>query len=192
MPYDPDFVKKTLLGKRSRDDGVCDPSTLKKGDLVQINQSYRVTEVLPHKVEIEEVSTKRRKTCDYGVMRDGYRSLQEFGDEKMSTTKMSEAMTGAIGNVVLVRFRKKFDPKHLQIVATSDEFKAANKTKQTKMMKEAAMGQPRTMRCRIDSIDERTGRADVTEFTDDGNDQRRLVDLRSVYELVLSGVRYHN
>lgn len=120
--------------------------------------------------------------------------------EKVPVSRIERIFKEGVGsNVFKVTFAKKPDVDAGVDAITASDWASLNKTKRRKVVRSVLAGEPRTLIGRLDvdayktatAEPETLGRMKVIDLQiSDGARNERLIDLRTVTELIVGGVRY--
>lgn len=179
---------------------MCDSNKVVLGEHLALFSYYKVTELDQGDGFISCVDTTNGKQIRIGkgIIDDGtVHSTQQFTDEvKVTRTRLHAIMAG-IGHTA---FRVTFG-KQVTDNAVADALNNADistQSKRRKLVKQAMRGEQRMMHarmCRKDADVEELGRWKVIDLEVEnsmGTDKAvRVVDSRTITELIVEGTRYH-
>ena len=167
---------------------------MKPGEYLALFNYYKVKSCEMDKIAVED-SAGREITISNGIVDSSMVSTSQFTkEEKVSRTRMSQLIECAGHAPFRVTFQKKVEANDIAdgIVAASEtDFK--NQAQTRKLVRSLYEGEKRVMHAKLqrsgeDDVQMELGRYKVIDLEANGP---RLVDTRSVSELVIEGTRYY-
>ena len=186
---------------------MCNSSELHAGDIFYLPEYYKVRESGGDMLHVTDLDSGQHQNISKSILDESAETTGQFTkEEKVTVTKLASVLKGAGDSPFRVIFDKA--PKEDEMVAYIDSQCALEDktwgelpaTKKRKIAKQCLVGQERTMHARLvrnedgDSKDQELGRfqvVDLEQLINGINNAKRLVDSRTIKELILRGVRYH-
>ena len=177
----------------------CDPASLKAGDILYEVSYHTVNKVDDEYVYVTTEGGTGQIRISRSIVRDSIFSTDQYAkEEKITRTMLAQKIEG-LGHAA---FRVSFK---LQVASNDvadglDNADMSTKTKRRKLIKELLDGKPRVMHARLFRTKDfdasmELGRYRVVDLDDlakHGDEKRalRMVDTRTVTELVVDNIRY--
>jgi hypothetical protein len=175
-----------------------DPTKVEIGDRVWTVNHYKVTKIENGWYTLRPEDGKPDIRAQAGVLEGAFHSVSKYKTtEKVSTTAMVEKIKQAGHGDFRVTFHKKIDDgafaEKIQAAVEAGSF-GDNPRKRKKWMKDNHKGAKRVMKARLlrntdtnKVAREEAGRIPVYDLDNEG---KRLIDERTIVELISEGVRY--
>jgi hypothetical protein len=175
-----------------------DSSKVEIGDRIWTVNHYKVKAIENGWYVLSPDDGKANIRAQAGVLEGAFHSVSKFTTtEKVSTTAMVEKIKQAGHGDFRVTFHKKIDDgnfaEKVQTAVADDTF-GDNPRKRKKWMKENHKGEKRVMKARLlrntdtnKVAREEAGRIPVYDLDNEG---KRLIDERTIVELITEGVKY--
>ena len=171
-------------------------SDVKVGEFMTLFNYYRVESIDHEYVHVVDEKGNRLRISK-GVVNDSMHSTDQYAkSERVTRTRLAQIIEGVGHAAFRVTFQKQVTP-----TAVADELEdkdLSTKSKRRKVVSELMKGEKRIMHAKLQrSIDDcpemELGRYRVVDLekSTPGNPAPRLVDTRTVSELVVEGVRYY-
>ena len=177
-----------------------DSTKIQPGDRIWTVNHYKVVSI-EHKADgawytLQDDNGKELR-ANAGALENAFHAVSKFKEEKkVSTTAMVDTIRQAGHGDFQVTFHKKIDEGELaekiQNAVQTGEF-GDNPKKRKRWMKDNHVGQKRVMKARLlrnsenEVAREEAGRIPVLDIENNG---KRLIDTRTIVEVVSEGVRY--
>ncbi len=174
-----------------------DPKKIEVGDLIWTVEHYKVTSISKDWYSLRAEDGKEIR-AQAGVLSGAFHSVSKFTEEKkLSTTAMCAKIKEAGHGDFTVTFHKKIDDAEFAETiqrAVDDKTFGENSRKRKKWMKDNHKGVKRVMQARLlrntdtnQAAKEEAGRIPVYDLE---KQAKRLIDERTIVELVSEGVKY--
>ena len=170
-------------------------SKVQVGDYLMLFSYYKVLKKDEKWIHVKDEKGNKLQ-ISRTVVDKSMASTNQYSREEEVTQKTLAEKIGSAGHAAFrCTFKKAVESNSIADAVASrlDEFKGSQ-AKRRKVMKELMQGEERVMHCKLCRSGESTelGRYQVIdlEAQDDGKPPVRLVDTRTVSELILEGVRY--
>lgn len=171
-------------------------SDVKVGEFMTLFNYYKVESIDDEYVHVVDERGNRLRISK-GIVNDSMHSTNQFSkSEKVTRTRLAQIMEGLGHAAFRVTFQKQVTP-----TAVADELEGkdvSTKAKRRKVVNELMKGETRVMYAKLkrsfeDDVEMELGRYKVIDLekSEPGKPAPRLVDTRTVSELVVEGVRYY-
>lgn len=171
-------------------------SNVKVGEFMTLFNYYRVESIDHEYIHVVDEKGNRLRISK-GVVDDSMDSTDQYAkSEKVTRTRLAQIMEG-VGHAA---FRVTFQ-KQVNSTSIADELEdkdLSTKAKRRKVVNELMKGEKRVMYAKLkrsfeDDVEMELGRYKVIDLekSEPGKPAPRLVDTRTVSELVVEGVRYY-
>lgn len=170
---------------------------MKVGDILSTTEYLKV-EKLGKSNGADAALVKNLETGEsFGIslsLAEGYKHAEAFDkEEKVSRTVAVEILETVGDKVFTVEYTKKPDPKEVaKVIRAMSDKDAMSKTK----VERAMLGEDRTMRGRLISVEAKLGRSQVIDLDidkqlkGDWDIRQRQVDHRTIKSLIVNRVKY--
>ena len=179
---------------------MCDSKQVKVGEHLALFSYYRGTQIDAGFVHCTDLTNGQQVRIGKGIVDNGsvHSTQQHTKDVKVTRTQLHNIMA----NVGHAAFRVTFN-KQVAEAAVADALSGADlstQTKRRKVVKQAMQGEQRVMHARMlrGETDAELGRwkvVDLEAISDPSSSDKplpvRVVDSRTITELVVEGTRYH-
>ena len=171
-------------------------SDVKVGEFMTLFNYYKVEHIDDGYVHVVDEKGNRLRISK-GIVNDSMHSTNQFSkSEKVTRTRLAQIMEGLGHAAFCVTFQKQVTP-----TAVADDLEGkdvSTKAKRRKVVNELMKGERRVMHAKLkrsfeDDVEMELGRYRVVDLekSEPGKPAPRLVDTRTVSELVVEGVRYY-
>jgi len=171
-------------------------SDVKVGEFMTLFNYYKVEHIDDEYVNVADEKGNRLRISK-GIVSNSMHSTDQYAkSEKVTRTRLAQIMEGVGHAAFRVTFQKQVTP-----TAVADELEdrdLSTKAKRRKVVNELMKGEVRVMHAKLkrsfeDDIEMELGRYKVIDLekSEPGKPAPRLVDTRTVSELVVEGVRYY-
>ena len=169
---------------------------VKLGEYLTLFNYYKVEGIDDEYVHVSDEKGNRIRISK-GIVNDSMHSTDQYTkSEKVTRTRLAQIMEGLGHAAFRVTFQKQVTP-----AAVADELEGrdvSTKAKRRKVVNELMRGETRVMHAKLqrsieDDVEMELGRYKVIDLekSEPGKPAPRLVDTRTVSELVVEGVRYY-
>lgn len=175
-----------------------DSSAVKVGEFLAMHNYYVVTRVDSDCIHCTDANGQAVKIGN-AIVDEAMTSTTQYATEKKVTRTELAAMMAQLGHAAFsVTFRKQVSPTTVADGIDATELASASATKRRRIIKDLMAGEQRVMHCRLwrgveDDVEMELGRYKVVdlETSKPGKPAQRLVDTRTVSELIVEGTRYY-
>ena len=171
-------------------------SNVKVGEFMTLFNYYKVESIDHEYVHVIDEKGNRLRISK-GVVNDSMHSTDQYAkSERVTRTRLAQIMEGVGHAAFRVTFQKQVTP-----TAVADELEGkdvSTKAKRRKVVNELMKGETRVMHAKLhrsieDDVEMELGRYKVVDLekSEPGKPAPRLVDTRTISELVVEGTRYY-
>lgn len=169
----------------------CKPSDFKMGEWLSGTIYYKILNNAHGKHQVIDNFGRTLYVGNNILGREMYSSKQFEEEKKVNRTEMANILMNAGDTVFTARFKKKINGKRVRDKLEEEKYENAPPSKKQKICSNALEnGEDRELTGFLSSSEPNMGRSNVIDLNVNGSFKNRLIDHRTLYEIIIKNTKY--